>query len=340
VLKATSAVQVRPVIDFTVVVLEGAFSASVAATLNILSAARKLAPRLGVPAPNWRLVSIPGGNLPLQDGMSVGTSRLGDLTDADRETWIVPGLSLDSPRSIQQRFERDDAKAVVDAVRLHAQSGGAVAASCSGVFVLQAAGLLAGKRATTAWWLAPELQRLAPACRVDADRMVCADGLVVTAGAAFAQADLMLHLLRTLSGKSLADAVSRALLIDGRAAQAPFIVPEAFSSGDDLIGRLAARVESALPDLPTVGELARAFCMSERTLARHVKRATGKSPMALLQSVRQRRARALLESSRMTVEQVASAVGYQDATALRRLMLRVGGASPSRFRSATAIDSP
>jgi transcriptional regulator GlxA family with amidase domain len=254
--------------------------------------------------------------------------------------WIVPGLGLDSPKAIQGRFSRNDAKAAVDAVRLHAQTGGAVAASCSGVFVLQAAGVLAGKRATTAWWLAPELQRLAPDCRVDADRMVCADGQVVTAGAAFAQTDLMLHLLRTLSGKALADAVSRVLLIDGRQAQAPFIVPEAFASGHDLIGRLAARVESALPDLPSVGELAKEFCMSERTLARHVKRATGKSPMALLQSVRQRRARALLETSRMTVEQVASAVGYQDATALRRLMLRVAGASPSWFRSAPAGATP
>lgn len=336
-LQATSTEPVQPMNDFTVLVLEGAFAASVAATVGILSPARKLAARLGVPVPSWRLASVPGGTLPLQDGMSVSTGRLADRTCIDASMWIVPGLGLDSPKAIQQRLGRDDAKAAVDAVRQHAQAGGAVAASCSGVFVLQAAGLLAGKRATTAWWLAPELQRLAPDCRVDADRMVCADGRVVTAGAAFAQTDLMLHLLRALSGKALADAVSRALLIDGRQAQAPFIVPEAFASGDDLIGRLAARVESALPDLPTVGALAREFCMSERTLARHMKRATGKGPMALLQIVRQRRARALLESSRMTIEQVASAVGYQDATALRRLMLRVAGASPSRFRSASAI---
>lgn len=326
--------------DFTVLVLEGAFAASVAATVGILGAARKLAPRLGVPVPSWRLASVPGGTLALQDGMCVSTGRLADLAGADGSIWIVPGLGLDSPKAIQQCFGRADSKAVIEAVRRHAQSGGAVAASCSGVFVLQAAGLLAGKRATTAWWLARELQRLAPDCRVDADRMVCADGPVVTAGAAFAQTDLMLHLLRSLSGKALADAVSRALLIDGRQAQAPFIVPEVYASGDDLIGRLAARVESALPDLPTVGELAREFCMSERTLARHVKRATGKSPMALLQSVRQRRARTLLESSRMTVEQVASAVGYQDATALRRLMRRVAGASPSRFRPPSAIATP
>jgi len=340
VLQATSAGPVQPINDFTILVLEGAFAASVAATVSILSAARKLAPRLGAPVPSWRLVSVPGGALALQDGMSIGTGRLADRPGDDASMWVVPGLGLPSPKAVRQWLDRDDAKAAVDAVHQHAQAGGAVAASCSAVFVLQAAGLLAGKRATTAWWLAPELQRLAPDCRVDADRMICADGLVVTAGAAFAQTDLMLHLLRTLSGKTLADAVSRALLIDGRQAQAPFIVPEVFASGDDLIGRLAARVESALPDLPSVGELAREFCMSERTLARHVKRATGKSPMALLQSVRQRRARALLESSRMTIEQVASAVGYQDATALRRLMLRVAGASPSRFRSASAIASP
>ena len=326
--------------DFTVVVLEGAFAAGVAATLSILGAARKLAPGLGVPVPHWRLASVPGGALALQGGMTIMTERLDDRDAVDASTWIVPGLGLDSPRSIQQGLAHADTQVAVEAVGRHVRSGGAVAASCSGVFVLQAAGVLAGKRATTAWWLAPELQRLAPECRVDADRMVCADGQVVTAGAAFAQIDMMLHLLRSLSGQPLAVAVSRALLIDGRQAQASFVVPEAYASGDDLIGRLAARLESALPDLPSVGELAREFCMSERTLARHVKRATGKSPMALLQSVRQRRARTLLESSRLTVEQVASAVGYQDATALRRLMSRVAGASPSRFRSASAIASP
>ena len=72
--------------------------------------------------------------------------------------------------------------------------------------------------------------------------------------------------------------------------------------------------------------------MSEHTLSRHVQKATGKSTLALVQSVKQRRAHALLESSRMTVEQVAAAVGYQDATSLRRLMRRVASPNPSRFR--------
>jgi transcriptional regulator GlxA family with amidase domain len=228
----------------------------------------------------------------------------------------------------------DDACSAIAALRKYAQAGGSVAASCSGVFLLQAAGVLKDKRVTTTWWLAPELKRVEPGCHVDAHRMVCDDGAVITAGAAFAQSDLMLHLLRKLCGTALVDAISRVLLLDGREAQAPFIVPEAFSNGDDLIGRLAARIEAALPTPPKIGELAQEFCMSERTLSRHVQKATGKSTLALVQSVKQRRARALLASSRMTVEQVAAAVGYQDATALRRLMRRVAGANPSRFRPA------
>ena len=323
--------------DFTILVLKGSYASSVAATLDILATAAVLAPRHHIAPPTWRVCSITGGSIALQSGMNVSTTKLPQRAPADTSIWVIPGLGLDRPSAITQRFGQDDALCAVQALRHHGLRGGMTAASCSGVFLLQAAGLLQGKRATTSWWLAPQLKRLASDCLVDAHRMVCADGLVVTAGAAFAQTDLMLHLLRSRCGNALTDAISRVLLLDGRQAQAPFIVPEAFANGDDLIARLAARVEAALPNLPSVGELAREFCMSERTLSRHVQKATGKSTLALLQSVKQRRARALLESSRLTVEQVAAAVGYQDATALRRLMNRVAGANPSRFRPAAVV---
>lgn len=323
--------------DFTIVVLEGAYSSSVATSIDMLSAAEVLAPRLGMPAPKWKVCSIAGGHTLLQSGMSIQTQKLEIRSHTDTSLWIIPGLGLDKLSAIQERFTRNDARQAIEAVTWHIAHKGHIAAACSSVFLLQAAGLLDEKRVTTSWWLAPELKRIAPQCMVDSDRMVCADGQVTTAGAAFAQTDLMLHLIRVLCGSALADAISRVLLIDGRQAQAPFIIPEAFSNGDDLIGRLAARIEKSLPDLPKVGELAKEFCMSERTLTRHIQRATGKSTLALMQSVKQRRARALLESSRMTVEQIAAAVGYQDATALRRLMQKVAGANPSKFRASTAL---
>lgn len=322
--------------DFTILVLAGAYASSVATTLDMLATAARLAPQHGIAPPTWRVCSADGGTVALQNGVSVQTTKLPRRYVKEPSVWVVPGLGLDRPSAIRRRFEQDDACAVVAGLRKHAQADGAVAASCSGVFLLQAAGLLQDRRVTTTWWLAPELKRLEQGCHVDADRMVCDHGLVVTAGAAFAQTDLMLHLLRKLCGAALVAAISRVLLLDGREAQAPFIVPEAFSSGDDLVGRLAAHIEAALPATPRIGTLAQEFCMSERTLSRHVQKATGKSTLALVQSVKQRRARALLENSRMTVEQVAAAVGYQDATALRRLMRRVAGANPSRFRAAPA----
>lgn len=318
--------------DFTVLVPAGAYATSVAVTLDVLRAAAVLAPRLGTAPPSWRVVTPGESPVVLQGGMSIEAQVVGRLAAGDRSLWIVPGLGLDSVEAMRERFAQADMLRAARLLQRHAARGGQVAAACSAVFLLREAGLLAGRKVTTSWWLAAQLKSLEPACTVDADRMVCADGPLVTAGAAFAQTDLMLYLLRSRCGNALADAVSRVLLIDGRQAQAPFIVPEVLAHGDELVARLAARIEKALPTPPAVAELAREFCMSERTLARRVQRATGKSPLALVQSVRLRRARALLASSRMTVEQIAAHVGYQDATALRRLMRKSAGGNPSQFR--------
>ena len=156
---------------------------------------------------------------------------------------------------------------------------------------------------------------------------------MTTAGAALAQSDLMLHLLRSRFGVALADAVARVLLIDGRQAQAPFALPAMMANGSELVRRLTRRIEAALPHPPSVAQLADELAMSSRTLARHVRAATGRGPLALVQGVRLNHARHLIESSRLTIAQVAERVGYEDATALRRLMRKAAGASPSQFRA-------
>lgn len=319
--------------DFTILVLSGAYASSVAATLDVLQAAAVLAPRLKLARPTWRVLSASGGPVPLSSGLQVVTAPLPKRPRADATTWIVPGLGLADPRAMPARLAREDAQRAIRAVAAHAARGGRVAASCSAVFLLQAAGLLPGRRVTTSWWLAAELRGLEPRCTVDADRMVCADGPVSTAGAAFAQTDLMLHLLRTQFGVALADAVGRVLLIDGRQAQAPFVIPALLSNGNELVARLVKRIEAALPQPPSVAALAQEFAMSQRTLSRHVQQATGKSPLALVQSVRLNRARMLIESSRLTLDRVAEQVGYADATALRRLMRRLAGVNPGRYRA-------
>jgi transcriptional regulator GlxA family with amidase domain len=322
--------------DFTVLVLDRAYGTSVGATLDMLAAARALGAEAGAAAPRWRVCSLAGGPIVLGNAMTIATSRLPASRGKDRSVWIVPGLGATTPAALEKRLACVDARAAMARIRRHVDSGGQVAASCSSVFVLAAAGMLRDRRATTTWWLAPILQEMEPQCRVDADHMVCADGPVVTAGAAFGHVDLMLHVLRERLGVAVADAVSRMLLIDARAAQSPFIVHELLANGNELVGRLARRIEASLANVPSIADLARELCLSERTLSRHIYKATGKTTLALVQSIRLRSARRLLETTRMTVEQIAEAVGYRDSTALRRLMIKRMGANPSAYRPATA----
>ncbi|MGT2490435.1 hypothetical protein ACU4GD_07565 [Cupriavidus basilensis] len=156
----------------------------------------------------------------LSNGMQVQAAALPKAPAADGSTWIVPGLGLDHAGVIATRLAQDDAQRTARALGAQVASGGQVAASCSAVFLLQAAGVLPGRRHHVLVAGPDAAQQWEPACTVDADRMVCADGPIATAGAAFAQTDLMLHLLRTRFGVALADAVGRVLLIDGRHAQA------------------------------------------------------------------------------------------------------------------------
>jgi transcriptional regulator GlxA family with amidase domain len=317
--------------DFTILVLPGAFSSGVGAALDILSSAAALAKNAGCAAPRWRVCATEKTVL-LSNGLSIDAAVLPKRPRSDSSIWLVPGLGLNDADAVVQRFLQPDAALAVKALQTQARAGGTIAAACSAVFLLREAGLLKGKRVTTTWWLGGLLQRMTPDCVVDVDQMVVADGNIVTGGAAFAHIDLLLHLLRTRFNPSLADAVSRTMLIDGRQSQAQYIVPTTLAGGSDLAARLVERFEAGLPNPPTVAELAVEFCMSHRTLSRHIKEATGRSVSALLQSVRINRARMLLETSRISVEQVAAQVGYADTTALRRLMRKVTHATPRQFR--------
>lgn len=319
--------------DFEVLVIDGAYPSSVAMSRDILDAAAHLARGVGAPAPTWGLYSLRGGRIPLRDGFSVDTRPLPPRRrSSTKSVCVIPGLGAD-PAVIVERMREPDGRAIARRLSAHVASGGEIAASCSAVFVLHAAGLLAHRRATTTWWLGPALARMEPTCTVQADRMICVDGPVITAGAAFAHADLLLHLLRNRFGPRLSEAVASRLLLEHRHAQSAFVIPDVLASGHALVSQLTARLEASLPQVPTIAQLARDLCVSERTLARHVRQATGKSPLGFIQGIRVQRARTLLHNTRMPIEQVAAHVGYQDATALRKLMRKVTGATPGKFRA-------
>ncbi len=323
--------------DFELLLLDGTNPSGVAMTRDILAAAALFAARSGVAAPTWAMRSPAGGRVRLQGGIEAVTTRLAGSRRGARPLLLVPGIWVGGAAELRVRIDAEDCRLAIRHVAQHVAAGGTVAASCSAVFLLQAAGVLAGRQATTTWWLAPELARIAPDVRVEADHILCVDGPVITAGAAFAQSDLMLYLLRTRFGARLADGVSRVLLLHERSRQSQFVVPAMLATGDELVSRLTRRVEAALPEVPSVALLARELRVSERTLGRHVQHATGMGTNALIRSIRLHRARSLLQSSRMSVEGVAAAVGYGDATALRRLVRKATGMTPGGVRAHAAI---
>ncbi|MGY4516257.1 helix-turn-helix domain-containing protein [Lysobacter sp. HA18] len=323
--------------DFEILVLQGTNPSGVAMTRDILEAARLFAVRTGHALPTWSFHSPTGGAVRLQGGMSIDTLRLPDRKVSQGAVLVIPGIWVENARGIRQRVEQSDAQQVIAYLRRRGKAGAAVAASCSAAFLLNAAGLLHERRATTTWWLSPELSRIAPDAHIDGSRILCIDGPVITAGAAFAQQDVMLYLLRQRFGATLAEGVSHVLLLHERSESAQFVVPSMLATGDALVSKLTKRIESALPDIPSVAELASEFRVSERTLSRHVRHATGMGTNAMIQSVRVHRARALLRTSRMTIEQVAFAVGYRDSTALRRLMQKAVGTTPGQVRATASV---
>lgn len=325
--------------DFELLVLPGTNPSGVAMTRDILSAATLFATRQGLAVPTWGLYSPFGGRIGLQGGLSADTVRLPGRTGGTRSILLVPGLWVASAAELHQRLQSDACQRAIRLITTHVARGGQVAASCSAVFLLQAAGVLQGRAATTTWWLAPELARIAPETRVEAQRLLCVDGPVITAGAAFAQADVMLYLLRQRFGSKLVEGVARVLLLHERTEQAQYVLPAMLASGDALVTRLTQRIEASLPDIPSVSRLAAELRISERTLARHVHHATGMGTTALIRSIRLQRARSLLQHSRMSVEQIAAAVGYRDATALRRLVRKASGTTPVGLRALTAMSA-
>lgn len=256
--------------DFTVLILKGAHPSSICLTLDILSTAAELAKRQRKSAPRWRVCGAQAGPISLPHGLMLEASPLPAPSLSDGSLWVVPGLGLSDSLSIQERLRQPDAISVAEAIRAHVKHGGRVAASCSSVFLLQAAGVLNEHTVTTSWWLAHQLQQMDPSCKVDASRMIVADRQIITGGAALAHTDLMLHLLRTLAPQ-LADGVRRALLLDQRQSQAPYTETGWLTHGNVWITQVVEYIEAALPTPPSVAQLASQFAMSERTLNRRVR---------------------------------------------------------------------
>lgn len=206
------------------------------------------------------------------------------------------------------------------------------AASCYGTFVLAESGLLDSRKATTTWWLQAAFRQRYPKVGLDADQALVDGGNVITAGAMTAHTDLSLHVLRRLYGAALARKVGAIMLVDGaRTSQRPFMaLQQAFA--DPLVQQAADRLAQRRAAAISTHDLAAELHVSYRTLHRRFNSAAGMPPLAYLQALRVEHAKELLESTRLSLEQIVEEIGYSDVSAFRRLFLRTAGLSPAQYR--------
>jgi len=254
-----------------------------------------------------------------------------DLATAD--TVIVPACAL--PETVPS--------ALIDALRRAHSDGARIVSLCSGAFILAAAGLLDGRRATTHWMHAPDLARLYPQVRVDASVLYVDEGDVLTSAGTAAGIDLCLELVRRDHGSAVANALARRLVVpphrDG--GQAQYVeLPAAAAREDNQLARLTEWTVERLDQPLTLDDLATASHLSTRTLARRFDSAFGMSPLRWLIAQRVRRAQELLESGDETVDRVAERAGFGTAANLRKHFARACGVSPSAYRRTFRAQPP
>ncbi|GGT33756.1 helix-turn-helix domain-containing protein [Streptomyces chromofuscus] len=224
--------------------------------------------------------------------------------------------------------------ALVDAVRAAHEAGARVASLCTGAFVLAAAGLLDGLRATTHWAHTQVLADRHPRIEVDPDVLYVDNGRVLTSAGKAAAMDLCLHLVRLDRGSSIANTVARRLVVpphrDG--GQAQFVTTPVPAPDNHPLAALLPWALERLDQPLTVEDLARRARMSSRNLGRHFRAATGTTPLQWLLTQRIRHAQALLETTDDSVDTIAAATGMGTATTLRRHFHRTVGVPPDTYR--------
>ncbi|MGZ9932577.1 helix-turn-helix domain-containing protein [Streptomyces sp. NC-S4] len=231
---------------------------------------------------------------------------------------------------------------LVDAVRAAHAAGARVASLCTGAFVLGAAGLLDGRRATTHWAHAAELGARHPLAEVDPDVLYTDNGSVLTAAGKAAAVDLCLHLVHLDHGAAVANAVARRLVMAPHrpGGQAQFVATPVRADGDHRLAGLLAWAQQRLDRPLTVTDMARRASTSPRHLGRQFRAVTGQTPLQWLLTQRVRRAQELLEATDETIEAVAVATGMGTATTLRRQFKRIVGVPPDSYRRAFRSANP
>lgn len=303
----------------TFVVYPG-YSAMALAAVSVFETANMVATEA---APyEFRFLSGKGGAISTSVGLRIETEP---FSDEPGDTLIIGGgISLTD----------DPDPALIDFVRAASRRHRRVAAICTGAFVLAEAGLLDGRRATTHWAHARELQKRFPSAEIDEDRIFINDGPIWTSAGMTAGIDLAIALVEADLGGEAAKSVARKLVLYHRrgGGQSQFSALLELAPKSDRIQSALAYAREHLHTPLSVPQLAEAAHLSPRQFSRAFRAETGQSPAKAIENLRVEVARTLMEQSRHPIDVVARQTGFSDRDQMRRAFLRAFGQPPQVLR--------
>jgi transcriptional regulator GlxA family with amidase domain len=270
---------------------------------------------------DMRLLSEEGGAIPNSFDIAIQTRA---LARQKVDTLLVLGLlqpASTSPGLIRQ-------------LRRLASASRRTAAVCTGAFILGEAGLLDGRRVTTHWLYARQLQKQFPEARVEEDRIYIIDGAIWTSAGMSAGIDLALGMIEKDFGAELARTVAQKLVVYHRRAggQSQHSALLELDAKSDRIQAALAYARQNLGAPLTVEELAEAAHLSPRQFSRAFRAETGQSPAKAVEQLRVEAARVMVEQSRHTIDEIAMQTGFADPERMRRAFLRAFGQPPQFLR--------
>lgn len=272
-----------------------------------------------------RMCAAQPGPLRTAAGLVVPTPYgLDDLLEAD--TVIVAPCA--------RPLQLDPPPRLVETVRRAHERGRRIVSLCSGAYVLAAAGLLDGRRATTHWMNAGDFAHRFPAVDFDPGVLYTDDGDILTSAGTGAVIDLCLHLVRRDHGTAVANEVARRMVVPPHreGGQAQYIPPPVVSGRPDDLAPVLDWALARLHEPLTVSQLARVAHMSERTFARRFRDRMGITPLRWILQQRVRLAQELLETTEEPVEEIARRTGFGTAANLRHHFGRLTTVSPQTYR--------
>jgi len=310
--------------DIAFVVYPG-YSVMALAVVTVFETANMLADE---PPYELHFVSETGGVVKTSSGLAFNSEA---FSDAPFDTLIVGGATLPVTSSA----------GMVAFMQAAPKRHRRIAAICTGAFILAEAGLLDGRRATTHWLHARDLQKMFPKIKVEEDLIFINDGAIWTSAGMTAGIDLGLALVESDLGPELAKSVARKLVIYHRRAggQSQFSTLLELEPKSDRIQTALAYAREHLHTQLTVPQLAEAACLSPRQFSRAFRAETGQSPAKAIENMRVEAARSLMELTRHPIDAVARQTGFSDRDHMRRAFLRAFGQPPQTLRRNARLEA-